>query len=45
MLVTKQLKNILGTVNFVFTNILQNIFICVQQLKEIYTGLEQLKGE
>jgi len=27
------------------TNILQNIFLCVQQKKEIPTGLKQLEGE
>jgi len=26
-------------------NILQNMFFCVQQKKEILTGLEQLEGE
>jgi len=33
-----------GDICFV-TNILPNIFLCVQQNKEIYTGLEQLEGE
>jgi len=27
------------------TDILQNIFFCVQQKKEIHTGLKQLEGE
>ncbi len=27
------------------TNIIQNIIFCVQQKKEIHTGLEQLKGD
>jgi len=27
------------------TDILQNIFFCVQQMKETHTGLEQLDGE
>jgi len=34
----------MGTNNCLLTNILQNIF-CVQQNKEIHTGLEQLEGE
>ncbi len=29
----------------VATNILQNILFCVQQKKEMHTGLEQLEGE
>jgi len=40
MLVTKQ---ILGPI--LPTNILPNIFLCVQQSKDMYTGLEQLEGE
>jgi len=28
-----------------FTNILQNIFFCVQQNKETHTCLEQLEGK
>ncbi len=27
------------------TKILQNIFVCIWQKKEIHTGLEQLEGE
>ncbi len=30
--------------NSLVTNFLQNIFICVQQNKEIHTGLELLEG-
>ncbi len=29
-----------GISNCLFTNIFQNIFLCVQQKKEIHTGLE-----
>jgi len=32
------------TVNSLITNILQNIFFCVQQKKETHTGLEQAAG-
>jgi len=35
----------MGPVNYLVTDILQNIFICVQQKKEIHTGLKQLEGE
>jgi len=35
----------MGTSNFLVTHVLQNIFFCVQQKKEIHTGLEQLKCE
>ncbi len=35
----------MATVNCLVTNIFQNIFFCVQQPKEIYTGLEQLAGD
>ncbi len=40
--VSKQLP---VTGNYLVTNILQNIFFCVQQKKETYTGLEQLEVE
>ncbi len=33
-----------GYVNSLFTNILQNIFFFVKQLKESHTGLEQFEG-
>ncbi len=33
----------MASVNCLITNILQNIGFCVQQKKEIHTGLEQLK--
>jgi len=33
-----------GLINCLVTNILQNIFLCVQQKKEIHTGLKQLDG-
>ncbi len=35
----------MATVNCLVTNIFQNIFFCVPQLKELDTGLEQLKVE
>ncbi len=35
----------MGTNNCLVTHILQNIFFCVQQKKEMHTGLEQLEGE
>jgi len=31
--------------NCLASHIFQNIFLCVQQYKEIYTGLEQPEGE
>ncbi len=31
--------------NSLITNFLQNIFLCVQQNKDIHTGLERLEGE
>ncbi len=31
--------------NSLVTNFLENIFLCVQQNKEIHTGLELLEGE
>ncbi len=31
--------------NRLVTNFLQNIFLCVQQNKDIHTGLELLEGE
>jgi len=35
----------MGSINCLVTNILQNIFICVQQKKEIHIGVEQHEGE
>ncbi len=35
----------MGTINCLFANILQNIFFCVQQKKEINIGLYELKVE
>ncbi len=35
----------MDTVICLVTNILQNIFFCVQQKKESHTGLEQLETE
>ncbi len=35
----------MATVNCFVTNILQNIFFCVQQKKETHTGFEQLEDE
>jgi len=35
----------MGSINCLVTDILQNNFFCVQQKKEIHTGLEQLVGE
>jgi len=32
-------------INCLVTDIFQNIFLCVQQKKEIHTGLKQLEGE
>ncbi len=34
----------MATTNCLLTNILQNIFFCVQQMKETHTGLEQHEG-
>ncbi len=34
----------MGTINWLISNIHQNIFFCVQQNKEIRTGLDQLWG-
>ncbi len=34
-----------GAPNSLVTNFLQNIFLCVQQNKDIHTGLELLEGE
>ncbi len=31
--------------NSLVTNFLENIFLCVQQNKDIHTGLELLEGE
>jgi len=33
-----------GPINCLLTDILQNIFSCVQQKKETHTGLKQLEG-
>jgi len=35
----------LWSINCLITDILQNIFFCVQQKKETHTGLKQLEGE
>ncbi len=35
----------MGTSNSLMTNILQNIFFCVQQNKETDTRSEQLEGD
>jgi len=35
----------MGSINCLVTDILQNIFFCVQQKKENHTGLKQLEGE
>ncbi len=35
----------MATINFLVTNILQNMFSCVQQKKETHTGLEQVEGK
>jgi len=35
----------MGSKNCLVSHFLQNIFFCVQQKKEIHTGLEQLEGE
>jgi len=34
-----------GSINCLVTDILQNILFCVQQMKEVHTGLKQLEGE
>jgi len=34
----------MGPINCMVTDIPLNMFFCVQQKKEIHTGLEQLKG-
>jgi len=34
-----------GPINCLVTDILQNIFFCVQLKIEIHTGLEQLEGQ
>jgi len=39
------LRKSMGSINCLVTNILQNIFLCVQQKKEMNTGLKQLEGE
>jgi len=38
------LRKSMGSINGLVTHILQNIFYCVEQKKEIHTGLEQLEG-
>jgi len=35
----------MGPVNCLVTDIIQNILFCVQQKKDIHTGLKQLEGE
>ncbi len=35
----------MATVNCLVTNILQSILFCVQQKKEMHTGLEQIGGD
>ncbi len=35
----------MANVNYLVTNILSNIFFCVQQKKETQTDLEHLEGE
>ncbi len=35
----------MATVNSLVTNILQTIFICVQQRKETHIGLEQMEDK
>jgi len=35
----------MGSINCLVTDILQNIFFCVQHKKEIDKGLKQLEGE
>ncbi len=35
----------MGTSNCLITNILQNIFFCVQQKKETHTRSEQIEGD
>ncbi len=34
-----------GSEIYLVTDILPNIFLCIQQNKELYTGLEQPEGE
>jgi len=43
--VEKILWQSMGPINYLVTDIFQNIFFCVQHKKEIHTGLEQLQGE
>jgi len=35
----------MGPVNCLVIAIIQNIFLCVQQKKEIHTGLKHLEGD
>ncbi len=35
----------MDTINFLVTNIFQNIFYCVPQRKETHSGLGQVEGE
>ncbi len=39
----KILWKLMATINCLVTNILRNIFFCVQQKKETHTGLNQLE--
>lgn len=41
----KLLWKSLATIKYLVTNILKNIFFCVEQRKETHTDLEQLGGE
>ncbi len=41
---TMEVNGYLFVWNCLVTNILQNIFFCVQQLKYISTGLKQIEG-
>ncbi len=45
--ILKNVENraVLGLENSLVTNFLQNIFLCVQQNKDIHTGLELLDSE
>jgi len=35
----------MGNINCLVTDILQNIFFCVQQKNEMHAGLKQLEGK
>ncbi len=41
----KNTMEVNGTQNCSVSHILQNIFLCVQQNKDIHTGLELIEGE